>query len=108
MRVNGFFGHIQQNHFRSMVMFSGFMLSMHIAIATILSIPFPFWRDIPAVFDDPIGYVKTMWLWVTAFNFLVFTLFYYGQSYFLKGMDSFPALLGRRSHRVDHCGIIGV
>ena len=70
MRVNGFFGHIQQNHFRSMVMFSGFMLSMHIAIATILSIPFPFWRDIPAVFDDPIGYVKTMWLWAVSYTHL--------------------------------------
>ena len=100
MRVNGFFGHIQQNHFRSMVMFSGFMLSMHIAIATILSIPFPFWRDIPAVFDDPIGYVKTMWLWVTAFNFLVFTLFYYGQSYFLKLTIGFKPLTPNSCPRV--------
>jgi Zn-dependent protease with chaperone function len=95
--VNGFFGHIQKNHFRSLYMFMGFMLSMHITVATVMSIPPPVWSHIPAVFSDPIAYFKTVGLLVTAVNFVIFVLFYYGQNFLLKLTIGFEPLT------VNHC-----
>ena len=100
--VNGFFGHIQKNHARSLIMFMGFMLSMHITVATIMSIPFPFWRHIPAVFDDPIGYVQTMGLMVTALNFIIFVLFYFGQTFLLKWTIGFEPLTLNNNPRLHN------
>ena len=95
--VNGFFGHIQKNHFRSLIMFMGFMVSMHITIATIMSIPLPMWRHIPAIFSDPIAYFKAMGVMATAIGVIIFILFYYVQSYLLKWTIGFKPL------SVNHC-----
>ena len=97
LTVNGFFGHIQKNHCRSLIMFMGFMLSMHIAVATIMSIPLPIWQHIPAIFSDPIAYFKAVGVIVTAFNFIVFILFYYTQSFMLRWTLGFEPL------SLNHC-----
>ncbi len=84
LAVNGFFGHAQKNHFRSVFMFVGFMLSMHITVAALLSIPFPFWNHLPVLFSEPLEYVIEMGPLVTAVNFVIFTLFYFCHIQLLK------------------------
>ncbi len=98
--VNGFFGHIQKNHAKSMIMFMGFMVSMHITVATILSIPFPFWNHLPTIFDDPIAYVQTMGVTVSAGILFVFILFYFGHTHFLKHTIGYRPLTAASSPRL--------
>jgi Zn-dependent protease with chaperone function len=39
MRVNGFYGHIQRNRLRSVVMFGGFLVAIEIIAAVVLTVP---------------------------------------------------------------------
>jgi Zn-dependent protease with chaperone function len=42
LRVNGFYGHVKSNDFRSLVMFSGFILAFQLAAATVMVVPLLF------------------------------------------------------------------
>jgi len=102
-RVNGFFGHVQKNHVRSLTMFMGFMVALHITVAAILSIPFPFWPDFPAVFDDPLGYIRKAGLIVTIFNTALFALFYFANTFIIRlstGYKPLPYEANPRLHRI--------
>ena len=102
-RVNGFFGHVQKNHARSLTMFMGFMVALHITVAAILSIPFPFWPDFPAVFDNPLGYIREAGLIVTIFNTALFALFYFANTFIIRlstGYKPLPYEANPRLHRI--------
>lgn len=76
-RANGFFGHIRNNHLRSVCMFAGFAVSMQLAFAALLALPLTFAKDYEPIFSEPARYFLD-------FGWLVFllSLFLFLASYF--------------------------
>ena len=76
-RVNGFYGHIVRNNFRSLWMFGGFFFSFHLVAGVLLALPILILSTMDGkipnmIFMDPIGYFASYGLWVSAFGACVF------------------------------------
>ena len=102
--VNGFFGHIQKKHTRSIFMFTGFALSMQLAFAAFLTgIIMLRGGKHPVIFNDPIGYFTTFGPMVLGLSFILFVLSYYFHTFMTKlvtGFDYVEKFQDRRLERI--------
>ncbi len=76
-RVNGFYGHIVRNNFRSLWMFAGFFVSFHLIVSVLLALPILILSSMDGkipnlIFMDPIGYFSSYGLWVSLFGVCIF------------------------------------
>lgn len=102
--VNGFFGHIQKKHTRSIFMFAGFALSMQLAFAALLTAPIMLkGGKFPVIFNDPIGYFSTFGPLVLGISFILFVLSYYFHTFMIRlvtGFDYIEQFQDRRLEKI--------
>lgn len=92
LRVNGFYGHVQKNHGRSIILFLGFLAACHIAMGVLLTVPIMLMGETNFMFVDPIGYLKEWGLQVTAISAVLFALRYHFHTHFMKSAIGFDVV----------------
>ena len=80
MRAKGFYGHIQNNHFRSIAMFAGFLVAAEIIIAVLLVVPIILKGKTNFIFVEPINYFAAHGLWTGLVAFAAWALIFLTQS----------------------------
>lgn len=77
LRVNGLFGHVRRNDFRSLVAFLGFAVAIQILAATVLMVPLMIFdvRHLPIF--DPLAYLWRYGPWVLAATCFLFAWKYH-------------------------------
>lgn len=84
LRVNGFFGHIQKNHWRSLMVFIGFAVAFQIAAGVLLTVPIIASGSTNFIFVAPLAYLKIYGLWVFIAGGVLFILTYLFQTKLLQ------------------------
>ena len=79
LKVNGFYGHVMRNNFRSLWIFLGFAFAFQILGGVILSLVLLFKDPTNMIFVNPVGYFMSYGLWVGIFSvvFFIGNLFLY-------------------------------
>ena len=88
LKVNGFYGHVMRNNFRSLWIFLGFAVALQIICGAIISLYLLFAEPTKMIFVNPLGYLIDYGLWVGIFGVVFFlgNLFLYKQN-LEKDMD---------------------
>ncbi len=79
LKVNGFYGHVMRNNFRSLWIFLGFAFAFQILGGVILSLILLFKDPTNMIFVNPVGYLIGYGVWVGIFSavFFIGNLFFY-------------------------------
>jgi Zn-dependent protease with chaperone function len=72
LRVNGFYGHVKSNDFRSLVMFSGFILAIQLAIATVMVLPLLFFDAKHVPLWNLTGYFTRYGIYIMLISIVLF------------------------------------
>ena len=89
MRVNGFYGHIQRNRLRSLVMFGGFLLAMQIIAAVVLETPLFFLAMKSSLLWDPKAYFHAFGLPVAGASLILFAGNYFSHLNAVQELSGF-------------------
>jgi len=78
LRVNGFYGHIMRNNFRSLWIFVGFAVAFQLVCGVLISPILLFSDPTNIVFINPLGFLTSYGLYVLVFSAIIF-----GGNYFM-------------------------
>ncbi len=92
MHVKGLFGHVQDKHVRSLIMFLGFVVAMQIAMAVILTIPIFLSDKSNLFFINPAGYFEKWGFRVLAISLAIFAFRYLLHSLLMEKVVGIVAL----------------
>ncbi len=72
LKVNGFYGHVMRNNFRSLWIFLGFAVAFQILCGVIISLVLLFVNPSKMIFVNPFGYLAQYGLYVGLFGLIFF------------------------------------
>lgn len=70
--VNGFYGHIAKNNFRSLWMFAGFAVAFQLVAVVVLILPIAIFDLKNSIFYSPLNYIKTYGAFVLVTSITIF------------------------------------
>ena len=100
--ANGFFGHIRNNHTRSLIMFAGFSISMQLAFAALLMFPIMIWGDHNVIFNDPRAYFSKWGLPIFSLSMAIFLVTFLLNTYIAKLATGFEYVDPIQNRRLDN------
>ena len=89
LRVNGFYGHVQKNHGRSIILFAGFAIACQIAIGVLMTVPIMLGGETNFIFVAPIQYLKAWGLHAFVVSALLFAMRYHFHTSLMKSAVGF-------------------
>ncbi len=101
-RANGFFGHIRNNHVKSIIMFAGFAVSMQIAFAALLALPLTFSDNFASVFADPKKYFLQLGWLVFLLSMFLFLASYFLHTAMTRLTTGFNYIQGFQDKRLEN------
>ena len=103
LKVNGFYGHVMRNNFRSLWIFLGFAVAFQILCGVIISLVLLFFDPTKMIFVNPFGYLASYGLYVGVFGLIFFlgNLFLYKQN-IEKDMqfNAVGSMVNQRLHKI--------
>ena len=103
LKVNGFYGHVMRNNFRSLWIFLGFAVAFQILCGVIISLVLLFVDPTKMIFVNPFGYLAEYGLYVGVFGLIFFlgNLFLYKKN-IEKDMNFNPvgSMSNQRLHKI--------
>lgn len=72
LKVNGFYGHVMRNNFRSLWIFLGFAVAFQILCGVLISLVLLFVDPTKMIFVNPLGYLTSFGLYVGVFGLIFF------------------------------------
>lgn len=103
LKVNGFYGHVARNNFRSLWIFLGFAIAFQILCGVIISLVLLFVEPTKMIFVNPIGYLADYGLYVGLFG----GIFFLGNLYLYKeniekdmNFSAVGSLSNQRLHKI--------